>query len=393
MHALKNLQEKIDANIPNVHKARRGAVWRAVEALLSGGKLWLTELGRNLCSTATEKSRIKTIDRLLGNPLLFIQLNFFYWSLCQVLLREGQSPIILVDITEIRPGVCALTASIAHDGRSLPIYNLVRSKSYVAKRRCKKRFLQGLAVILPAGVTPVLVTDAGFQSPWLDDVEKMGWHYVGRVRHRTKFFYDGDWKGVKQLHQMATNRAKNLGEVSYPKRNPKARRLVIAKKPKSKGRKRKTSKGKAGRHSNDKRCQKSAREPWLLATSLPCAPQRVVEIYAFRMQIEQNYRDAKNHRWGWALDQSNSGQSRLEVILLIATLGATIAQSVGFAGETKQLQHQFQANTERKRRVLSLFVLGTFLLKPRHATLLTVDEYLAGLIGICQEIQTVEGLS
>ncbi len=76
-----------------------------------------------------------------------------------------------------------------------------------------------------------------------------------------------------------------------------------------------------GRTHNDRRCEKSAKEPWLLATSMSANAQTVVDIYSFRMQIEQNYRDTKNHRWGWALDQRRSrSYERIEVLLLMRRL-------------------------------------------------------------------------
>jgi len=387
MRALEHLREKMEPYLSTVHKARRGALWRAVAALLRGRRLTLTSLGRDLPDAPTDKSGIKAIDRLLGNVLLFIQLKLFYWSLCQVVIGSVHTPIVLIDITEIRPGVCALTASLAHDGRSLPIYGIVRNKKYVTRPACKKAFLRGLAQVLPAGTVPILVTDAGFESPWFDAVASMDWDYVGRVRHRTTFLHDGQWKNAADLHKLATDRPKNLGLVPFPNRAPQARRLVLARKPKHKGRQRKTSTGKKGRHGNDKRHQKSSREPWLLATSLSCEPAAVVAIYALRMQIEQNYRDAKNHRWGWSLADSQSGLERLEVLLLLASLGATIVQSVGRAAEMRQLHPRFQANTVRKRRVLSLFVLGGLLLKPKHQHLLSSDDIRRGFAAIVQEIQ------
>ena len=224
MHALESLREKLDCHLTNVHASRRASLWRGVQALLAGGKLWLTSLGRHLPGPGTEKSRIKAMDRLLGNPLLFVQLAFFYAALCEVLLYRIRHPIILVDITEIRPGVCALTAALAHDGRAVPIYNTVRKKNYITTRKCKRHFLQKLAGLLPDRITPILVTDAGFQSPWFDEVQEMSWDYVGRVRHRTKFLDGEDWVGVQELHKRATGRAKNLGMLPFPRREPQPTR-------------------------------------------------------------------------------------------------------------------------------------------------------------------------
>lgn len=47
------------------HSARAAAVVRVVGALLTGGRLSLTHLGRNLSGNAREKHQIKMVDRLL----------------------------------------------------------------------------------------------------------------------------------------------------------------------------------------------------------------------------------------------------------------------------------------------------------------------------------------
>lgn len=392
MGAQEIFKEKLAPGLSAINSHTIASMWRGVESLVSGGKLWLTALGRNLPGTATEKSKIKAADRLLGNPKLHAAFIPIYHALAILLLYGIYRPIILVDITEIRPNICALTASIAHDGRSLPICSIVRTKNYISTRKCKKRFLRRLQEILPANAVPTLVTDAGFESPWFDEVEEQDWDYVGRVRHRTRFLDGDNWFTPQDLHRRATGRAKNLGKLAFPKRNPKKRRLVLSSRPKSKGRKRKNKKGKPGRTSNDKRYEKSASEPWLLATSLQSSAKAIIAIYAMRMQIEQNYRDAKNHRWGWALDQTGSkDHERLEVLLLLASLGANFLQGIGRAGEEKNLQRRFQANTVTSRRVLSFFFLGQRLLRTENRTLLTKREIQRGFVLIRLEIQTVEG--
>ena len=49
----------------------------------------------------------------------------------------------------------------------------------------EKQLLQRLRALLPKSVTPILVTDAGFRAPWFRAVARFGWHYIGRLRHRT----------------------------------------------------------------------------------------------------------------------------------------------------------------------------------------------------------------
>ena len=86
-------------------------------------------------------------------------------------------------------------------------------------------------------------------------------------------------------------------------------------------------------------------------------------IYGLRMQIEETFRDLKCHRWGFGLRYARSNTAeRLEILLLLGTLATLVAWLVGIAGRTLQWNWQLQANTERKRQVLSTFFIGRQLL-------------------------------
>jgi Transposase DDE domain len=362
VRALQTLQYRLRSGLSDIHAQRRQALFRVVAALLKGGMLWLSALGRFRCDPGQDKHGIKAVDRLLGNRALHRSRLQFYRALAAWILRTTRHPILLVDITEIRPGVCALTASLALSGRSLPLYGIVRRKKTISRRRTFIRFLDDLSSIMPHGVVPIVVTDAGFESPWFDEIERRAWHYVGRVRHLTRFLWRGEWVSAQALHRLATTRARTLGEVPFPRHKPSSRRLVISRKPLPKGRRRNNTCGRKGRTASDRRYRKSAREPWLLATSLSCKAAQVVELYAFRMQIEQNYRDTKSHRWGWQLSLSGSrSNARLEILLLIAALAMVAVLAVGAIAEHTQHHRRYQANTTRHRRVLSWFTLGVII--------------------------------
>lgn len=386
MHAPWTLQRRLHAGLTFMHAQRQQALWRAVEALLVGGKLWLSGLGRFRCAPSQDKHGIKAIDRLLGSRPLHGELVGIYRAIAAWLLR-GREPIVLVDITEIRPGVCALTAALALSGRSLPIYGMVRRKKTITRRRTLSTFLNRLGSVMPDDVTPIVVTDAGFESPWFDEVEQRGWHYVGRVRHRTRFLYRGQWSSAQDLHSLATSRARSLGSVPFPRQKPRARRLVLSKQRTSKGRVRSNTRRRKGRTANDRRCEKAAREPWLLATSLSCTASTVVQIYAMRMQIEQNYRDTKSHRWGWQLSMSGSrSNQRLEILLLISALGLLAVLAAGAIAELSNHHWRYQANTERSRRVLSWFALGVLILR-RDDPFLTCHRLERGLDALRNGLQ------
>ena len=102
---------------------------------------------------------------------------------------------------------------------------------------------------------------------------------------------------------------------------------------KPKGRSQVTRLGRRAQSRHSEKNATRAREPWLLATSLPMTSklaQRVVRLYARRMQIEEAFRDLKSHRFGLSLEYSGTRQQeRLEVLLLIATLALLVLWLIG----------------------------------------------------------------
>ena len=84
------------------------------------------------------------------------------------------------------------------------------------------------------------------------------------------------------------------------------------------------------------------------------------------MQIEETFRDEKNHRFGWSLRHVRSQfERRLEVLLLLAALATLAVTLVGLGVERAGIHRRYQANTVR-HRVLSLFVLGNLVLRRKE---------------------------
>lgn len=368
MRPIKVLQKQLDPSLGAVHQRRRDAVWRGVAGVVAGGKLWLSALGRWLPGSTSDKHRIKAADRLLGNKKLHSQITLFYQALAKRLIQRINCPVVVVDWTKLDSKHYNLSAQLCFDGRALPLYNSVHPKSKLGNRRVQQRFLLNLAAIVPVGSKPIIITDAGFRSPWFDAVAAIGWDFIGRIRNTTKVYSEGGWVAVKQLHQLAGSSSLDLGWVHMRRTKPREYRLVLSKLPNLKGRKRITTRGTSGRRTQDRRSSSGAREPWLLATSLSSSSKAIVETYGLRMQIEQSFRDAKNPRHGWALCHVQSKSvERLEVLLLLASLAFVVVQMVGKAAVSFDLQRRFQANTVVARRVLSFFVLGRHVLRRKIA--------------------------
>ena len=77
------------------------------------------------------------------------------------------------------------------------------------------------------------------------------------------------------------------------------------------------------------------------------------------MQIEEGFRDLKSSKYGFSFEEAFSKKiKRIEILLLIAMLAALMAWLIEYIGEEKKLQYQFQANSIKSHRVLSLFYLG-----------------------------------
>jgi hypothetical protein len=371
VRALDIVHDRIQQSTEFMHAARWTAVWRTVLALIGGRKLWLTALGRALPGDALRKHAIKAVDRLLANGKLHEERPLIAAALAALVIGRRATVVVLVDTVEIQHKVVGFIASVAHQGRSIPIWSS-QVTAYRVKAAGCRAFLDGLRRVLPPGCRPILTTDGGFEADWFDYVDQLGWHYVGRIRGQIKFIRNGRHLTCPDLHAMASRHAKNLSGFTFPMTNPRARRLVLSKLPVSRHRRVKTRRG-PGNDTNYRHYRKNAHEPLILTTSLKCSPQAVVDLYAIRMQIEQNFRDLKNHRWGWSLRHCRTkGKVRLENLLLIGAIASFVQHLAGFAGELANLHLRYQANTVRNRRVLSFFVLGGFILNADRAGELTV---------------------
>ena len=84
------------------------------------------------------------------------------------------------------------------------------------------------------------------------------------------------------------------------------------------------------------------------------------------MQIELNFRDLKSSQYGFSFEHAYSKSiERIQVLLMIGMLATLIVYLTGFVAENKGWQLYFQANTSKKKRVLSLFYLGCRIIKKK----------------------------
>jgi hypothetical protein len=346
-----------------MHLARIGTLVKCVAGLLLGGKLSLTHIGRSLASQAFAKHKIKCVDRLLGNGHLYAERLDVYRAIARWVLRTNLRPVVIVDWSDCEPGhaYLMLKAAVPVGGRALTVYEEVHPLSRYNSPQTHARFLRHLHAVLPAGCTPIIVTDAGFRGPWFREVESYGWHWVGRVRYC--FGGTTTWRWTTSLYAQANKKVAFLGRARLSRRRPYECGLYLVKKyhrgpgrPKRRRQQRQRA-----------RCRRYYREPWLLATSLPDtakAASEVVRLYTLRMQIEETFRDAKSHRWGFGLRYARSSRcKRLEILVLISALATLVYWLADLVAKDRGWAKHFQANTKKEEPVLSVFFLGRELLR------------------------------
>jgi hypothetical protein len=345
-----------------IHKKRLVTLTILVMTVLEIKKLSLTELGRGMDLPIQERSGIRRADRFLGNTKLYKDRIEIYKTISKAVVGDRLHPWIIVDWSEV-PNTMnhILRAACIADGRAITLYEEVHPENKLGNPKVEKRFLTTLKSILPEACLPVIVTDAGFHNKWFTEVLKLNWDYVGRVRGRKKYSADGKtWDSFKKLFIKATMTPKYVGEIQLCRSNALETHLYLFKN-KPKGRSSLNLNGKKRRDSNTMDQRKAAKEPWLLVSSLSgrSMAKRIIKIYKKRMQIEEGFRDLKSSRYGFSFEDSHSKkQERIQILLLIAALAALIAWLTGWVIEKNKLHYQFQSNTIKTRRVLSLFYLG-----------------------------------
>jgi hypothetical protein len=328
------IQRQFQGDLPQVHLARLRLVFAAAFTALRCGQLSLTSLGRAIAVRTTHKHGIKRIDRLLGNTHLHDERVVFFRAIARRVIPPGSRPPIIVDWTAVTPNLWALVAAVSFKGRALTIYAESHPISRYAKPYVHAAFLKRLRTVLPARCAPVILADAGFRSPFMKLVVKLGWDYVVRLRRplvvRHKFA--GGFQRLPCLWALTRTWAKDFGhaeigqKVRYRTRIVGVHRAVKHRKYHSRVR----HNGITWRH------KREAHEPWILATSVAVESTRVIALYRRRMQIEETFRDTKNPRFGLSLSFSRPRSTeRADVLLLLASLATSARSSSGSPRRTR----------------------------------------------------------
>lgn len=366
---------------PVVHVSRLAAVVKVVEGIIRADRLVPATIGRNLPGRTDPKHGIKCVDRLLGNPHMVTDRQAIFQALAEHLLRGGPRPVILVDWTQSGGTHEALVAAVPIGGRALPIYLEVHPLKKLGNAVVERNFLSALKAVLPPECQAIVVSDAGFKGPFFQTVRELGWDFLGRVRGTAKAIAsDGRTIAKEEFYARASTTPIDLGLHGLFVQQRIPCRLVLVRKRRKPGRKPPLPKCK-----EERELRQSALDPWLLATSLSDGDASyVVALYAKRMQIEETFRDAKSHRFGWSLgDVRLSTHQRVAVLLVLAALALVVVTLIGMGAERRGTHRAYQANT-RERRVLSFFALACAIISRRGVQRLSSANFRSSLSAIAR---------
>ncbi len=361
MHVVKLLHKQLEKTC-SIHKKRLSSLFDIVETAMRTQYVTLTGLGRRLPTSIKTKHKIKKVDRLLGNRHLQKERVSIYKYLARFIIGKRKTVLIIVDWSPLAEGsyYYLIRASIPTKGRAITVYEECHRDTDHTNKKIHKAFLNTIKFILPPNCQPIIITDAGFRNSWFKMVEALNWHWVGRVRHNTLYqvFNTNSWHRIKSLYPLATKKAKQFGQVVLARANPLTCYFYLYKKL-PKGRKRVNLLGQPCRQTTSLKCAKREREPWLIASSLNRPATDIINIYSQRTEIENSFRDTKNQRVGFSLNDTGTRQiERLNILLLIVFIASMGLWLIGQCAKENKCHYQFQANTIKHRDVLSNIYLG-----------------------------------
>lgn len=365
MQAVMMIRRYLKTTCASMHATRLTVLCVAVEALIYGGRLTVTGVGRAVRSMTTVKHAIKRMDRLLSNGQIQGEREQIQAALIHWILGKQTQPVIVVDWSDLTADRRwqLLRAALPVGGRALTLYEEVHPLKRLTNPQVHRAFLRTLHRLVPPGLTPIVVTDAGFRAPWFREVDRIGWILVGRVRNRNHVRFPEAADGVrsKSLYDHATATPTRLGCCELVESHPVRCQLVLVREP----RKHRVHRSRLGHKVRSSASRKHAacnQEPWLLATSEHLVDVRADQVVACdrkRMQSEEAFRDLKDARFGVGLSLSHPTQAeRFVILLLIAALAQLALWLVGHATVKAGYHWRYQANTTRCRLTVSMIALG-----------------------------------
>lgn len=292
--------------------------------------------GQLSCLTAVQfGSALTRLYRFLRNE------RFDNWLLTErmltMLAQPNKSLLLALDWTAWQDRFTVLTASVCVGTRSIPVAVSACHKPQLARSQnlWEETFLRLVVDRLRAAkVSTIWLCDRGFHRvKWLERLMELEQQFVVRL-HRDVTVHLRDRACLLKSLEIKEGECRDFGFV-YLRADKLVRVRVIAV------------------------WAKGAKEVWWLATNLPHRISKVVSYYDRRMGIEEQFRDAKGHRFGLKLRWTQFTKAEfVERMYLLVGLALLLWTSVGHAVEEEDPQVRLPSKTKGAR--LSLARIGSY---------------------------------
>ncbi len=292
--------------------------------------------GQLSCLTEVQfGSALTRLYRFLRNA------RFDNWLLTEQLLRllgkDRKHLLLALDWTAWQDRFSVLTASVCLDTRSVPIAVSACQKRQLARSQnlWEETFLRLVVDRLrAAGVSAIWLCDRGFHRvKWLERLMELKQQFVVRL-HRDVTVHLRERACLLKSLEIREGERRDLGFVEL-RADKLVRVRVIAV------------------------WAKGAKEVWWLATNLDNRVSKVVSYYDRRMGIEEQFRDAKGHRFGLKLRWTQFTKAEfVERMYLLVGMALLLWTSVGSAVEAAEPKVRLRSKTKGAR--LSLARIGSY---------------------------------
>lgn len=322
-----------------LHAKRVLSLANAVQGVLQSASLAIHAIGHGLsvAQGTTSKHAIKQVDRLLSNDKIDVwnfQANWIPYSIGarkEIMLAMDWTDFALDD--QITLSIQMLTTH----GRSTPLLWKTYRKSTLRdhQRQYENELLDHLKVHIPNDVKVTIIADRGFASEIVyDSIISRGFDYIIRFK---------GWTHVE------SNSGINKKAKEWLKANGKARTLRNAK----------LTEKKIPVNSIICYREKGMKNDWCIASSRKeISSSEIIKYYSKRWSIECSFRDLKDDRFGFGLENVRTRAcDRRDRLLLLGAMAVALLTLLGAAGEAIGYDRYLYSSTAKKRQ-LSLIRQG-----------------------------------
>jgi hypothetical protein len=297
----------------------------------------LASLGRRMAGATSAKGSIKRAWRFTCNRRVEVA-DAMAGVVDRLARRRRKKPLVVsLDWTDVRD-FHTLVAAACIGGRAVPL--LWCSYSGRSLRRSQnaleERLLRRLRGLIPASTRLIVLADRGFgRAEWAAACRELKFHYVVRIKPDVAIAC-ARYRGVLRKYPTFKGMAHVLRGVDYRKDKRVKHNVVVRWRP---------------------GLPKKRDEPWYLMTDLDDRAERLCELYARRMSVEELFRDHKSRRNGQSLRHTRIGRpDRFDRLLIVAALAYLLLAGLGLRA---RIDHDPSAwCTNRRPRECSVYTIG-----------------------------------